>query len=337
MRKTAEQLKVKRSALRAATILSVLLAAVCGSVSSAAAQSAPLLIGVLTPGITFDPALAGMLAGMAKLGFKEGKDFRLAVEDSKGDLQSLTARAVKIVEAKPDLIFTIATPPTVAMKRATQIIPIVFTVVGDPIEAGVVARYASSGNNITGVTPYASPLSGKRLELLKEIFPGVKRVLAAVSSKEAVSTASLRSLLEAAKKLKVEVLRLEVTRVEDIEKALAEKWTGQTDAIFHIPSVLVGSSIDLLIAKSFREKLPIIVHDGALVQRGALVSYGTDCYSLGIQAAKLVVKVLKGARPADLPIETPDRLCLTINMATANAIGLNIPRKILARADHLVE
>jgi len=101
--------------------------------------------------------------------------------------------------------------------------------------------------------------------------------------------------------------------------------------------VLVGSSIDLLIAKSFREKLPIIVHDGALVQRGALVSYGTDCYSLGIQAAKLVVKVLKGARPADLPIETPDRLMLAVNLAAAKAIGLRIPRTVLERADRLVE
>jgi len=137
--------------------------------------------------------------------------------------------------------------------------------------------------------------------------------------------------------LRVQVLRREVTSVEDIEKALAEKWAGQTDAIFHVPSVLVGSSVDLLIAKSIREKLPLVVHDDALVKKGALVSYGTDYYSLGIQAAKLVVKVLKGARPADLPIETPDRLFLTINMVTANGIGVKIPRKVLARTDHLIE
>jgi len=236
--------------------LSLLLAAVCASVGSAAAQSAPPLIGVLTPGITFDPALAGMRDGMAKLEFTEGKDFRLRVEDSKGDLQGFAARAAKIVETRPDVIFTITTPPTVAAMRATQVIPVVFTVVGDPIEAGVAAKYASSGNNLTGVTPYAPQLSGKRLELLREMFPGVKRVLAVVSPKETVSTASLRFLETEAKKSKIQVLRRDVMNAGDIEKALAEKWAGQTDAVFHVPSVLVGSSVDLLIAKSIREKLP---------------------------------------------------------------------------------
>jgi putative ABC transport system substrate-binding protein len=326
-----------RLAVRVGTVLSVLIAAGFGCICAAAAQSSPPLIGVLTPGITLDPALAGMREGMAKLGFKEGKDFKLLVEDSKGDPQNFAALAAKIIEAKPDLIFTIATPPTVAAKKATQTIPIVFTVVGDPIEAGVAAAYASSGNNLTGVTPYTSPLSGKRLELLKEILPGVKRVFAVVSPKETVSTASLRFLEEAAKKVRVQVIRRDVTSVEEIEKVLVEQWAGQVDAVFHVPSVLVGSNVDRVIAKTIREKLPIIVHDDALMKKGALVSYGTDYHSLGVQAAKLVVKVLKGVKPADLPVETPDRLFLTINLSTAKAIGLKIPRKILERADHLLE
>ncbi len=307
------------------------------AISSVGAQPSMVRIGVLTPGITLDPALDGLREGLRKLGYWEGKNLHLTIVDSKGDTSNFLSLAAKLVESKPDLLVTVAPPATAAVKKTTQTIPIVFTVVGEPVESGLVASIASSRNNLTGVWPYTSPLSGKRLELLKEIAGQTRKILTVVSVKENTSLVALQFLEETAKKLDVRVLRRDVASVGDIEKNLVEKWAGSVDAIFHVPSVLVGSSIELLIAKAKNEKLPFMVHDDALVDKGALISYGSDYRSLGIQTAQIVAKVLKGTKPSDIAIETPDRLLLSINLSTAKAIGLKLPRQVLDRADRLVD
>ena len=320
-------------------IVSALAAMTCGwsQPGIVAAQTSPVRIGVLTPGLTFGPVLEGLREGLEKLGFKEEQNIRFMIEDSQGDLSGLASRAAKLLNAKPGVLFTVVTPPTLAAKQATHTIPIVFAGVVDPIQSGLVSSFGSSGNNLTGVTAYTAYLSGKRLEVLKGIVPQARKVLAVVSTKEIVAQISVKQLEQAALKTGVTVVRRDVANVEDIDKLFLRPWTGEVDAIFHLPSIFVEKYMERLIAKSNKEKLPLIVHEESLLRMGALASYGGDFRLYGMQAAKLVARVLKGTKPSDIPIEVPDRFILAVNLTTAKAIGIKIPRSVLERADRLVE
>jgi len=294
-------------------------------------------VAVLTPGLSFVPVLEGLQEGLAQLGYVPGKNVTLVVEDTHGAVPDLAQRAARLVAAKPDVLVTVGTPHTRAAKQATTSVPIVFTRVGDPLQYGIIASYASSQNNLTGVSTYSGPLTGKRLELLQEIVPGVKRILAVVAKNEANAQAAFERLAQMAQKLQIQVLRRDVTTREEIEQALSAISPGSVEAIYHVPSFLVSAHIDLLIQQAKQEKLPLIVHEDSMVDQGALVSYGGHSRPMGVQAAKLVAKLLEGAHPAQLPIQTPDKFILTINLATAKAIDLALPRNILERADRLVE
>jgi putative ABC transport system substrate-binding protein len=302
-----------------------------------AAQTSVPTVGVLTPGGTYEPVFIGLREGLEKLGYRENREVKFIVEDTKGSLDTLAERAAKLVAAKPDVLFTVATASAAAAKRATQAIPIVFTIVGDPVQTGLVAGFGSSKNNLTGISSFNAQLSGKRLELLKEIAPQAKRVLAIVPIKEASGLVSFKYLEESAKKLSLQIVRRDVTGKEEMDNLLKEKWAGTVDAVFNVPSVFVSSLLELIVDKAKRERLPLISWEHTHTQMGALASYAGDYREFGIQGAKVVTKVLKGIKPADLPIETPDRLILTVNLATAKAIGLKIPRTVLERADRLVE
>src|SRR6266851_8831643 len=177
-------------------------------------------VAVLTPGLAFSPALEGLREGFAQLGYHEGKDIAFMVEDVQGEVASLAGRAASIVEAKPDVIFTVGTAAAIAAKQATTTLPIVFTFVADPLRSGLIASYASSKNNVTGVSTYAGQLSGKRLEILQEIVPGIKRVLVPVAPRESASEVSFQSLAEAAPKLGIELLRRDVTSKAELEQML---------------------------------------------------------------------------------------------------------------------
>lgn len=318
---------------------SMILAALtlAGGATPLRAQTPAHRIGVLTPGLTYGPVFEGLREGLAKSGHVEGKDIGFVVEDTRGDVQSFPALAAKLVQAKPDLIVSVATAPGMAVGRATQTIPLVFTVVSDPVQAGLVTSYASSQNNVTGVSSYNSPLSGKRLEILKDMAPRIKNVLTIVAVKEASAQAALPYMTDAAKRLQIHLLRRDVVNHEEVTSLLADQWAGKVDAVFHVPSVLVTAHIEPIIVKAMKERLPLIVYDDANVEMGALASYGGNFRLFGIQAAKLAAKILKGAKPADLPIETPENLILKINLATAKAIGLKIPPAVLERAEKLVE
>ena len=318
------------------SVAGLLAAAMIFTAATAMAQSASASIGVLTPGGNYTPALDGLREGLVKLGYREGKNLTLTVEDSKGETANLNGRVAKLVEAKPDIIFTVTTALSVVAKQATSTIPIIFTGVGDPVQAQLVASFASSRNNVTGVSTHSAPLTAKRLELLKEIVPRAKSVLAIVSIDEPSAKVGLPYLDEPAKKMGLRMVRRDVSGAEELEKLLAEKWKS-IDAVFPMPSVLVGNNIQALIAKVNKDRLPLIVNEESRVQAGALASYGPDYRLMGAQAAKLVVKVLKGSKPAEIPIETPDRLVLTINRSAAKAIGLKIPDKILERADRIFD
>ena len=311
--------------------------ALCLGVALADAPARHYQVAVFTNGLTASPVLEGLQEGLAQLGYVEGKNVTLIVEDTHGAVPDLAQRAVRLATAKPDVIVTVGTIHTTAAQQATDTVPIVFTYVGDPLRSGLVASYASSQNNLTGISVYSGPLSGKRLEILQEIAPDIKRILAVVAVKESIAESAFQGLDETAKKLGIQVLRRDVTTREEIEHVLRDTPTGAVDAIYHVPSALMTGYIGLLIQKARLDKIPLMVHEDSLVEQGALASYGANFRLMGAQTAKLVAKVLKGAKPSEMPIQTPDMLTLTINLTTAKAIGLGFPHSVLERADRLVE
>ena len=294
-------------------------------------------IGVFTPGLTLGSVRKGMEEGLARLGYVEGKNITFIVEDTKGGASDLAPRIAKLLSAKPELLFTVSTDHAQAAKRATSTVPIVFAWVGDPIQVGLIDSYPYSKTNLTGVSAIGDSLSGKRLEVLLEIAPRAKRLLVIVAAKEPVSVNSFRSLEAAAQKFGVQLVRRDVTDKDEIIKALEETPRGSVDAIFHVPSTLVRTNLDLVAERARRERIPLAVHEEALLDRGALFSYGPNLRLVGLQAANLVDKILKGIRPGEILVETPDRFFLTINQITAKQIGVNISRGMLERADRLIQ
>ena len=305
--------------------------------SSWAQSTAVRRIGVLTPGGDFAPVLEGLRQGLAQLGYLEGKQITLIVEDTKMETLDPVKAAMRLIAANPDLLVTVATSHSAAAKQATASLPIVFTVLADPVKAGFVASFASSKNNLTGVSNSLSILSGKRIEILKELVPGMKRVLAIVTVNELVAQKSFPFLVEAAQKLELQLIRRDVTSKEELEKVIVDTPKGSIDAIIHVPSILQRNNIDLIVDKANKDRLPFGVHAEELVRKGALMSYGEDNRLIGNQAARLVIKVLKGIQPANIPIETPERPVLVLNRTTAKIIGLKISPKFFERVDRIVE
>ncbi len=303
----------------------------------AGGQSTAPTVGILSGGKSWEPVVAGLKDGMERLGYKQNKNIHYLTEDSKGEITDLAAQAKKLVDAKVDVIFALPTAHAEAAMKATTIVPVVFAWASDPIRSGLIASFAGSKNNLTGVTSYTAQLSEKRLELLKEIAPKVKRVLAPVSPKEIVSEMSFQYADSAAKRLGLQLVRREVLNKTDIEKLLAEKHKGIVDAILFLPSVLLINQSDLLIARSKEEKLPLTVTAEDMVERGALFTYGPDFRLVGAQSARLVVKVLRGEKPSDIPTEIPEKFLLTVNSSTMKLLGLKIPRTVAGRIDRLVD
>jgi putative ABC transport system substrate-binding protein len=245
--------------------------------------------------------------------------------------------AMRLLEAKPNLLVTVATSHTAAAKQVAGNLPIVFTQLTDPVQGGFVASYASSKNNLTGVSNTVASLSGKRLEALKQIIPGIKRGLALVSTKETIAQKSFPFLADSASKLGVQLIRRDVATKEDLAKVLLDTPKGSVDSIILVPAILMRNHIGLLVEKALKDRLPSVVHTEELVKKGALVSYGEDSQLIGVQTARIVVKVLKGIQPSEIPIETPERPMLVINSTTARNIGLKIPRQVLDRVDKIVK
>jgi putative ABC transport system substrate-binding protein len=262
-------------------------------------------VAVLTPGLAYTPALEGFREGLAQLGYAEGRNIIYLVEDTQGDMGSLATRAAKIVAVKPDLIFTLGTATTTVSKQATTTLPIVFAFVADPLRAGLVASHASSQNNLTGIANHAAALSGKRLEILQEILPGLRRVLTLVAPHESVSEMSFRDLENVAPKLGIELLRQDVTTKEEIDRILSTLPEDAVDAIFQIPASVVGTQIDLLSQKAKKARLPLAASDSSMVARGALMSYGGRLSAAGDAGSLAGGADHQGGKPVGDPHSNP--------------------------------
>jgi putative tryptophan/tyrosine transport system substrate-binding protein len=291
----------------------------------------PFRIGVLNEAWSAGhPTVEGLKAGLKELGLTEGRDVAFDIRFTEGKAEAMPAAAASLVRVGVDLIVTSQEAATLAARDATASVPIVFTAVGDPVGAGVVANRAQPSGNITGISSLQSELVAKRLQLLKTLAPSVRRVWLIYYGADLGTTSMIGRALDAAPALKLELLPRGVVDAEALRRVLAEVRRG--DAIL----ATEGSGLDIPLAvleRSLALRVPAVFASALWVGHGGLISYGPDSYTEGLQAAALVAKIMSGARPADLPVEGADRIELAVNLKTSEQLGLTVPRKILLRAD----
>jgi putative ABC transport system substrate-binding protein len=291
----------------------------------------PFRIGVINAAwAASHPTVEGLKAGLRELGFEEGRDVTFDIRFTAGKLDAMPAAAEALVKSGVDLIFTSQGAATQAAKGATKTVPIVFTLVGDPVAAGLVRALARPDANVTGVSSLQTELAAKRLEFLKTLAPAVRRVWLIYYSLDPGTRPMIVRALDAAPRMKLQLVPRGVSDAADLRKALGEVQRG--DAVF-LPE---GSNPDLAVAaieRSTSLRIPVIFGTALWVGYGGLVSYGPDYYAEGVQAATLVAKILRGARPSDVPIQGAEKIDLAVNLKTADLLGLTVPRKIMLRAD----
>lgn len=316
------------------TVLAAVLA--IASLTSDAQQTRRLhRIGVLqdafAPSI---PAVEGLKVGLTAQGLEEGRDLTLDIRATKGSGQATRDAAADLVRAGVDLIFAVQEQAALAAQAATKTTPIVFTNVGDPVALRIVSGIARPGGNITGLSSLTTELAPKRLEILKTLFPTVKRVWAVYHADDFWAAVAAEKAREAVGPLKLELLARPVRTSDELVSTLKALRSG--DALLPPPSQTLNIR-GLVLDLHLQTGVPTIFNNVFWVRAGAVVSYGAESYAEGVQAARLVAKILRGATPADLPVEGANKIELALNLKTARALGVAIPREILARADQIIE
>jgi putative tryptophan/tyrosine transport system substrate-binding protein len=276
------------------------------------------------------PTVEGLKAGLRELGLDEGRDVTFDIRFTEGNLDAMPAAAAGLVRAGVDLIVTSQYPATRAAMDATKSIPIVFTLVGDPVAGGIVSSLAQPEGNVTGVSSLQPELVAKRLEILKTLAPTVRRVWIIHHGSDPSATPMVVKALEAGPGLKLDVIPRGVLTSQNLTRTLREVRRGDAllapeSSFADIPSAILQTSLALRVPAAFTTAL--------WVGHGGLVSYGPDYYAHGLQAAALVAKILRNARPRDVPVEGSDKIELAVNLKTADLLGITVPRKVLLRAD----
>jgi putative ABC transport system substrate-binding protein len=275
--------------------------------------------------------------GLRDLGYVEGKNIVIELRYAEGKLERLPVLAAELVRLKVDVIVTSGPLPTRVTKQATTVIPIVMAQDADPVGNGFVASLARPGGNITGLSAQRPELSGKRLELLKETVPKLSRVAVFGTSTQPGNAQSLKVMELAAGAFRVKLQYLDILVPKDIESAFRAAGKGQADAVLiMVPSSVAGSHRKEIVKLAIKSRLPATYPQSQFVEVGGLMSYGVSIVDLNRRAATYVDKILKGAKPADLPVEQPTKFELIINLKAAKQIGLTIPPSVLARADRVI-
>jgi putative tryptophan/tyrosine transport system substrate-binding protein len=295
-------------------------------------------IGYLSPNSrSSNPArIEAFRQGLHELGYVEGKNIVIESRDAEGKLDRLSQLAAELVRLKVDIIVTSSPAPTRAAKQATVTIPIVFAQDGDPVASGFVASLARPGGNITGLSTLAPELSGKRLELLKEVVPKLSRVAVLGTSTSPSTAPTLKETELAAGASKVQLQYLDVLDPKDIETAFRTAAKRRADAVLVLAGPVVFSQRTEIAGLAVKSRLPAIYPQTEFTEAGGLMYYGANTPDMYRRAATFVDKILKGAKPADLPVEQPTKFELVINLTTAKRIGLTIPPNLLARADKVI-
>jgi putative ABC transport system substrate-binding protein len=293
-------------------------------------------IGFLCPAKCAQPEHDSFRDGLRELGYIEGRDIAITRRAGESIPDRLHALAAELVRLKVDVIVTASTSAIRAVKQATSTIPIVFASAGDPVATGLVASLAKPGGNVTGITILSPELSGKRLELLKETLPRLSRV-AVLSNPANPGGGSVKEIEAAAPALGLTLQFLKAQRPNDLENAFSSIVRERAGALIIVPDAFFASQRPRFIEFTTKNRLPAIYDRREYVDEGGLMSYGIDFRYQFHRAAYFVDKILKGTKPADLPVEQPTKFELVINLKTAKQIGLTIPPNVLARADKVIK
>src|SRR5262245_9304926 len=281
--------------------------------------------------------VAAFVQRLHELGWAEGRNVVIEYRWPEGRNDRIAEIAVELVRIKVDVIVTTGTPGALAAQQATSVIPVVMTTVADPVGSGLVASLARPGGNVTGLSLQQADLAGKRLELLREVILALRRlaILANVSNPNAVpKTGEARA---AARTLGLEVAVFEIRRVEDIAPAFEALIKDRSEALYVVGDALLTTNRIRINTLALGARLPAILPNREFAEVGGLMSYGANFPDLFRRAAEYVDKILRGAKPADLPVEQPTKFDLVINLVAAKALGLQVPPTLLARADEVIE
>jgi putative ABC transport system substrate-binding protein len=273
---------------------------------------------------------------LRELGWIDGRTVAIEVRWAEGRVERAAEIAAEFVRLKVDVIVTSGTPQVAAAKQATAVIPIVFAVAGDPVGTGLVASLARPGGNVTGLSVLATDLAGKRVELLREVVPGLRRLAIMGNAGNPVIVLEMGEFQEAATTLGLEAAMLEIRRAEDIAPAF-EALKGRAEALYVCQDLLTITNRVRINTLALGARLPAMLASRELVEAGGLMSYGPNFPDLFRRAGDYVDKILRGAKPADLPIELPTKFDLVVNLTTAKALGLTMPPTLIARADEVIE
>ena len=297
-------------------------------------RAQPIKIGVLTASWGPTPQVVGLREGLLELGYRENEQFVLGVRFTQGDQTALPAAARELVQYGVDIIFASEEDPAQAAQMATSQLPIVFTVGVDPVGLGLIQSFARPGGNITGVTDLRLELGPKRLELFHEIIPSLKRVLFPYDATDASAVAA-KVYREAARRLGIELVEKVMRTEEEAQATLAQVRKGEVDGILQPQSFSLNIG-GFALEASVQQAIPAMFGGAFWVERGALAGYGPDFHETGRQAARLMDKILKGADPAEIPVEVNPKIEFAINLKVAKALGLTIAPEVLYRADRII-
>jgi putative ABC transport system substrate-binding protein len=294
-------------------------------------------IGALTESWGPTPAISGLREGLLELGYRENEHFVIGVRFTQGNPAELGEAARDLVRHGVDIIVTAEGGNTAkAAQAATNRIPIVFMGGSDPVGLGLVQSLARPGGNITGTADLDVALTPKRMEIFRELIPGLKRILLPYDATNAYAVGQLATCRDAAQRLGLTVVERPVRTEEEARIAISAIRRGEVDGIFS-PRFLSLNIPGFILATAQKQGIPTMFHGPFFVEHGGLAAYAAADEQLGRQAARLVDKILRGAKPADLPVEQPTKFELVINMKTARTLGLTIPPSVLLRADRVIE
>jgi putative ABC transport system substrate-binding protein len=316
-------------------------AAVTWPFAARAQQPKLLRLGYLEVGVALDPAVQNLrhqfLLGLRDLGDVEGRDFQMEDRNAEGHLERLPALAADLARLPVDILVAGGEAPVRAAMQATDKIPIVMTIIADPIASSIIASLARPGGNVTGMSALASEMAGKRVELLKDAIPQASRVAVLWNSGNKSKIAEWNDTETAAKTVSMTLISVEARTPEDLEPAFALILRERPDAMITLTESLTLANRERIGNFALSSHLPMIAELRDFAVAGGLASYGASRPDLWRRSASYVHKIMRGAKPADLPVEQPVKFEMVINLKTAKALGLTIPRTVLSRADEVIE
>lgn len=330
-------MRAQRRKLLRASLLSLTAFAVAREVFAQPASKA-IRVAYLTgySAETDRPLITAFRKGMAERGYIEGRNLIIDARYGAGDAQAQAAMAKELTALKPDVFVVVGPHAARAASRAAPHVPIVFANVQDPLASGLVKSLARPGGNMTGMSDAHAASVTKRLELIKEALPGVRRIGVMWNPTSATNEQQLKDLQTAAPRLQISIASLPVQRRDDIEPALLRKKAEHIDAILMLGDIVLTTNMAFIAKRAVEQRLPVVYTLRQWAELGGFMAYGANFPELYRRSAAFVDKIVKGARPSELPIEQADKFDLVINLNTAKALGITVPRAVVLRADDVI-